>query len=80
MRKIIFLDFDGVLDSDYYSLVLFRKVESLDDKYGTRFDPYCVQNLKHIIEETDADIVVSSTWKMIFNSLFEFDDELFYRV
>ena len=65
MRKIIFLDFDGVMDTDYYSLALFRNGESLSDEYGLMFDPYCVQNLKHIIEETGAGIVVSSTWKTI---------------
>lgn len=33
------------------------------DKYGYAFDPKAVANLKNIIEETGADIVISSSWK-----------------
>ena len=33
------------------------------DKYGVVFDPDCIANLRRIIDETGADIVVSSTWK-----------------
>ena len=33
------------------------------NKYGVVFDPNCIKNLKYIIENTGADIVVSSTWK-----------------
>jgi hypothetical protein len=49
MKRIIFLDFDGVLT--------VRE---------TRFNtghPNCVAALNRIIEATDADIVVSSTWR-----------------
>ena len=33
------------------------------DKYGYAFDPNSVANLKKIIDETGADIVISSSWK-----------------
>jgi hypothetical protein len=33
------------------------------DKYGYAFDPNAVSNLKKIIDETGADIVISSSWK-----------------
>lgn len=33
------------------------------DKYGYAFDPNAVDNLKKIIDETGADIVISSSWK-----------------
>ena len=33
------------------------------DKYGYAFDPRAVANLKRIVEETGADIVMSSSWK-----------------
>ena len=46
--KIIFLDFDGVMDTAYYDHILNKE---------------CVKNLKHIIDQTGADIVVSSSWK-----------------
>ena len=43
--KIIFLDFDGVMDTSYYDHVLHKEGKPSNDKYGTLFDPYCVQNL-----------------------------------
>ena len=33
------------------------------DEYGYAFDPVAVANLAHIIDETGADIVISSSWK-----------------
>ena len=65
--KIIFLDFDGVMDTAYYDHVLSKEGKSGNDEYGCIFDPNCVKNLKHIIDETGADIVVSSSWKYLMN-------------
>ena len=61
--KIIFLDFDGVMDTSYYDHILSKEGKPGNDEYGAIFDPYCIRNLKRIIEETEADIVVSSSWK-----------------
>ena len=61
--KIIFLDFDGVMDTEYYSHILCEAGKPIADEYGLLFDPECVKNLKYIIDNTGADIVVSSTWK-----------------
>jgi hypothetical protein len=47
--KVVFLDFDGVLTT-------------LDTKYRYGYKP-CVKALNYIIEQTQADIVVSSTWR-----------------
>ena len=63
--KIIFLDFDGVMDTSYYNHVLRKEGKPGSDKYGCIFDPCCIQNLKHIIEETGAHIVVTSLWKRV---------------
>ena len=63
--KIIFLDFDGVMDTVYYDHVLSKEGKPGSDKYGVVFDPNCIKNLKHIIDETGADIVVSSSWKYL---------------
>lgn len=63
--KIIFLDFDGVMDTAYYDHVLNRAGLPGNDKYGVVFDPDCVKNLGYIVEQTGADIVVSSSWKYI---------------
>ena len=62
--KILFLDFDGVMVTDRYQAQLTATNSPLRDEYGAQFDPVCVKNLRHIIDATDAGIVVTSTWKM----------------
>jgi len=54
MKKIIFLDIDGVLNV----------IPQGFDKYGGKFHKHFVDNLKFIIDSTNAKIVISSTWKM----------------
>ena len=61
--KIIFLDFDGVMDTEYYDHILSEADKPISDEYGLLVDPECVKNLKYIIDNTGADIVISSTWK-----------------
>ena len=63
MLRIIFLDFDGVMDTAYYDYVLAKAGLPGNDSYGAVFDPECVNSLKFIVEQTGADIVVSSSWK-----------------
>ena len=58
MRKVIFLDIDGVLNTKWWE----RKKPV--DRYGCIFNPKCVANLEKIITETGADIVISSSWKI----------------
>lgn len=54
--KYIFLDFDGPLNTG--------RSEYLDpERYGHHFDDLAVRNLRKIINETGAQIVVSSSWK-----------------
>jgi hypothetical protein len=53
MNKIIFLDLDGVLRVGYCGR----------DEFGQLFVDYFVDNLKYIIEQTNAKIVISSDWK-----------------
>lgn len=52
--KVIFLDIDGVI------CVPTRE----HDQYGQLFHQPFVDNLKWIIDETGAKIVISSTWRM----------------
>lgn len=52
--KIIFLDIDGVLNVRYPGR----------DEYGRLFHPHLVENLRNIVEKTEAKIVISSTWRM----------------
>ena len=65
MKKIIFLDFDGVLNTEHYQGLLQYQGKSWQDKYGAFFDPNAVKQLKRIIDATGADIVVESSWKYL---------------
>ena len=48
MKKIIFLDFDGVLNTEYNQNLLMYHGKSWKDKYGAFFDPETVAELKRI--------------------------------
>lgn len=63
-KKIIFLDFDGVMDTSFMKISLTEEKQALSDEYGLLFDKESVENLKKIIDATDADIVVTSSWKL----------------
>ena len=61
---ILFLDFDGVMVTDRYQEQLTASNSPLQDEYGAKFDPECVEGLRLIVNKTGAYIVVTSTWKM----------------
>ena len=65
MNKILFLDFDGVLNTEHYQSLLQYQGKPWQDEYGAFFDPKAVKQLKRIIDATDADIVVESSWKYL---------------
>jgi hypothetical protein len=44
--------------------VIFLDVDGVLVLWGSAFDPTCMYNLKTIIDQTDAKIVVSSTWRL----------------
>ena len=47
MKKYIFLDFDGVINTQ-----------------NGKFDKNAVANLRRLLERTDANVVISSTWRL----------------
>lgn len=51
--KVIFLDIDGVLNV----------ITQGHDEYGSTFHKHFVANLEQIIKETEAKIVISSSWR-----------------
>lgn len=65
--KIIFLDIDGVLNSND-SVIYFCEKLGLPnpprDEYGELFCPFASNLLNKLIKETDAKIVISSTWRL----------------
>lgn len=64
MRKYIFVDFDGVLNTEQYYTRLISLGDKTCDSYGPLFDPFVVEKLKTIIEATNAEIVIISSWKL----------------
>lgn len=55
MSKIVFLDIDGVLNCGFSEAYMPQHYVGIDDDK--------LQNLKHIIEATGAEIYLTSTWK-----------------
>lgn len=60
-QKIIFLDFDGVLNNPYY-LTRAYKTQGLG-KYQKQFDPLKVKILQKICQLTNAKVVATSSWR-----------------
>ena len=61
MNKIVFLDIDGVLNTERWYNQINKNTHK--DRFGYAFDPVAVDNLYKIIAGSNADIVVSSSWK-----------------
>lgn len=70
-HDIIFLDIDGVLATDESS----RLPEH--ETFAYPFDKDCVTVFNEILSITDAKIVLSSDWKLTYNSDLKILDELF---
>ena len=73
--KVIFLDFDGVLNSAASFVLEARKRGGKGRKHRESFCPVnetlchvCTSNFKHILDEVgDAKIVISSTWRQLYD-------------
>ena len=65
MKKVIFLDFDGVLTSGKNYDALVSAGKPVSDEYGDLFDPEAVANLQMILENTGASVVISSNWNVL---------------
>lgn len=63
--SIIYLDFDGVLNTEQYQARLAMDEKPNKDAWGPLFDPLAVGNLRKIIESTGTEIVISSSWRYI---------------
>lgn len=64
MSKVLFLDIDGVLNTERQHDHCVEAGLAYVDNFGYAFDPVAVANLKTIVDETGADIVISSSWKL----------------
>ena len=64
-QPIVFLDFDGVLNTEQYQARLTVDDKPTKDTWGPLFDPHAVENLRQILDEMDAQIVISSSWRYV---------------
>lgn len=62
MNKYLFLDIDGVLNhDDWFESDSYKNHQS--NWKVSMFDPKCVERVNRILEETNAKLVVSSSWR-----------------
>lgn len=62
--KVVFLDIDGVLNTERFINIQKKELGGIYDRtMNLNFDPICMKNLKKIIELTGTKIVISSTWR-----------------
>lgn len=77
--KAIFLDIDGVLNSNEHTAFI-KSFITYGDNMIEPFDDECLYNLKYIVDETDAKIIITSIWRLfpdylyiLMNKLEEYD-------
>lgn len=64
IEKYLFLDIDGVLNTNRYIEYLYDNGDDDYDEDGYFFDPEAVKNLKHILDSVpDTKLVISSSWR-----------------
>ncbi len=61
--KAIFLDIDGVLNSNEHTAFI-KSFITYGDSMIEPFDDECLYNLKYIVDETDAKIIITSIWRL----------------
>lgn len=64
MKKYIFIDFDGVLNTERYHAAVLSAGRVPSDAYGPLFDPEAVENLRTVVDATGAEVIISSSWKL----------------
>ena len=65
MNKYLFLDFDGVLNTEFHQNRLISQGKPWQDEHGAFFDPEAVKQLGRIIDVTQACIVIESSWRYL---------------
>lgn len=62
IKTAIYLDIDGVLNSDEFAKHCLEE-EGYDPFDCDDLDPRAIRNLKHIVDNTGASIILSSSWR-----------------
>lgn len=63
MIRIVFLDLDGVMNSLFYFRDRKNQTISERGKIFSEIDPEAINILNDFCEETDASVVISSSWR-----------------
>lgn len=63
-RKVLFLDFDGVMITEFGTQV-HEELGSTEDEFGPLFDPHAEEALKDLEKEFSFDIVVTSNRRYV---------------
>ena len=63
--KIIFLDVDGVLNSTDSAQAAFER-EGRSFRYSEHMSTVLVARLNDLLDKTDAQVVISSTWRLCY--------------
>jgi hypothetical protein len=66
MKPTIFLDIDGVLATSHQQYINPKKWDDVYNRY--RYDIKCVKVFNEIIEKTNPIIILSSDWKLHYDS------------
>ena len=65
MQRVLFIDFDGVLNTENYQAQLRKEGKPQWDDFGQLFDPEAVDNLKMILDAVpNLLLVINSSWKL----------------
>lgn len=70
--RVVFLDIDGVLNSAR-SCIAFGGFDSLRTNTSAKLDPIALKLMRMLVEETDAKVVISSSWRILAKSVSDFD-------
>lgn len=66
MNKYLFLDIDGVLNHEKFyqnRFNLLKQHKEIPSYPLCEFDPFCVEQVNRILYETNANLVISSSWR-----------------
>ena len=63
MTKVVFLDIDGVLNSNFWNNTHQKEISD-----GTLIDPERIKILTSLIQKTNAKIILHSGWRIWFDS------------
>lgn len=77
MTKYIFLDIDGVINSEH---TFSKSCENMDQKMASIISDQLVKNLSYLVEKTDAKIILSSSWRVYFNNNLKNPNNIFAMV